>query len=394
MHFEDTDSLIDTCRVGFASQGVAPAVQEAALAHLHRWLSEATFQAYRAQIVALIERHGWATLLDSFYQVLPFGTGGRRGSVGVGPNRYNPWTLGASVQGHAAWLRRARGNGPLRVVIAHDVRRFADLREQLVADVPCPVFGLTSRDFAEIAAEVYAAAGIACWLPPIGQPMSTPELSFAIRHLQADGGLNISASHNPPDDNGGKFYNSAGGQEVPPRDEEMAREVAAVGWVDRMPLDRARHAGLISELPPEVYEAYLESNLGLSRRPEARSARVVFTGLHGTGRRTVAELLRRAGFHVELEPTQAPYDGAFTHVPFRAPNPEVPRSMDAAVTHAEKVGADIVMACDPDADRLGLMVRQSPPDPALADAGRWRFFSGNEIAALVAHYALSTAPAG
>jgi phosphoglucomutase len=383
-----TDVLCAAARAGFARLTVAPAVQDAALENLERWLSEPAFASYRAQIQALIQAERWATLVDSFYQVLPFGTAGRRGTVGVGPNRFNPWTLGASVQGHAAFLRHTRGPGPLTVVLANDVRRFEDLRGQLIPGVASPVMGLSSRDFAEIAAEVYAAADISVYLPADNQPMSTPELSFAIRLLGADGGLNLSASHNPPDDNGGKFYNVKGGQEVPPRDEQMAREVEAVTWVDRMPLDRARAAGMVREIGPEVHEAYIQANLALGRS-SARDARVVFTALHGTGRRTVYALLQRAGFDITLEPTQAEYDGAFTNVPFRVPNPEVPRSMAAAVAQAEHIGADIVLACDPDADRLGLMVREQLPDPGSSDPAPWRFISGNEIAALIAFYALS-----
>lgn len=371
-------------RQAFAGLAVPSHAREAALRHLDRWLSDPVFLAYRPQVMALLEAGRWETLLDSFWQVLPFGTGGRRGTVGVGPNRFNPWTLGASVQGHATWLRRTMGDGPLAVVVTYDVRQFLDLRGQLVAGVPSPVLGMTSRDFAEIAVEVYAAAGIATWLPPVGQYLSTPELSFAIRHLGAQAGLMISASHNPPDDNGGKLYNAQGGQEVPPRDEEMAREVEGVGHIDRMSLDRARAAGLVRELGPEVHEAYIQANLRCSLDPQARGARIVFTGLHGLGRQTVGEVLARAGFDLWLEPTQAEYDGAFPNVPFRAPNPEVPRALDAACAYADQVGADVVMACDPDADRLGLAARH-PAGPG----GSWRVFSGNEIAALACHYVVA-----
>jgi len=375
------DPALAAARAGFSDLSVPQAAREAALANLERWLQDPVFAAYRSQVLALVEGRRWEVLLDSFYQVLPFGTGGRRGSVGVGPNRFNPWTLGASVQGHAAWMRRVMGERPLSVVITYDVRVFRDVRGQLAPEAANPVLGMSSRAFAEIAAEVYAAAGITVHMPPVGAYLSTPELSFAIRHIGADAGLMISASHNPPDDNGGKFYNAQGGQEVPPRDEEMAREVEGVGHIDRMSLDRARSSGLVEEVGPEVHEAYLQTNLGCSLDPQARSVRIVFTGLQGLGRLTVYEILQRAGFTVELEPTQAELDGSFAAVPFRAPNPEVPRSMAAATAHADRVGADIVMACDPDADRLGLMVRH----PAQG-AGSWRFFSGNEIAALATGY--------
>jgi phosphoglucomutase len=389
MTIQPHEALIAAAADGFATLDVPESVRLAALAHLRRWMTEGPFRAYQHQIVALVEHERWAQLLDAFYQVLPFGTGGRRGPVGIGPNRFNPWTLGASVQGHAAYLRKTRGEGPLKVVIACDVRCFGDLRGELIAGVPDPVLGQTSVDFARIAAEVYAGAGIAVVLPPEGQVLSTPELSHAIRHLGADGGLNISASHNHPDDNGGKFYNHTGSQEVPPQDEQMANEVASVSFVDRMSLDRARATGLIQNLDPEVHEAYLEVVLAAARERPAGDLQIVFTALHGTGTRTVLPALQRAGYNVVLEPTQAAPDGAFPNVPFRAPNPEVPHSMNAGVAHAHKLGADLVMACDPDADRLGLMVRQTNSDPTATNPVRWVFLSGNQIAALVAHGVLS-----
>ncbi|MDP6934791.1 MAG: phospho-sugar mutase, partial [Myxococcota bacterium] len=245
----------------------------------------------------MIERGQYARIVDAFHQVLPFGTGGRRGPVGVGPNRFNPWTLGASVQGHVDFLRQTIDRKDRTVVIAYDVRTFHDLRGQLVPSVADPLRGLSSRAFAEIAAEVYAAAGIRIFMPPVGTYMSTPELSFAIRYLSADGGLNISASHNHPDDNGGKFYNASGSQEVPPRDQRLAEAVSRVVQVERMSLDRARSTGIVLDLPEEVHEAYIQTNLACSRRRETNEERsalkVVFTGLHGTGRNTVAVVLSR-----------------------------------------------------------------------------------------------------
>jgi phosphoglucomutase/phosphomannomutase len=302
--------------------------------------------------------------------------------VGVGPNRFNPWTLSASVQGHLSWMKQKRPGEPLHVVLAYDVRRYLDAGKVYPAGVPNPCMGLSSRDFAEIAVGVYAANGVATTLLAPGSTtfVSTPELSFAIRELGADAGLNVSASHNPPDDNGGKFYNRLGGQEVPPDDEAMADEVDRVTEILSMPFAEARERGLVRDYPPAVHDAYVAMNLRTSLRPDARSAHVVFTGLHGTGDTTVAAVLGAAGFRVDIEPTQAPHDGAFPEVPFRTPNPEVRQSMDRAVTLAGQLGADLVMACDPDADRIGLVAR---------DGAGWRFFNGNEIAALVADYRLT-----
>ncbi len=377
----------DEVTAGFAALSVRDEVRVAALANLRRWAEGAAFSAYHPMIRALIAGRRWDLLLDSFYQVLPFGTGGRRGPVGVGPNRYNPWTLAASVQGHAAWLKGRFPGKPLHIVLAYDVRRYRDANGIYPAGVPNPCAGLSSRDFAEIAAGVYAQVGVSTTLLPPGSDtfVSTPELSFAIRHLGADGGLNISASHNPPDDNGGKFYNALGGQEVPPDDETMALEVDKVTEVAWMNFAAARAAGWVRDYAPAVHDAYIAVNLATSLSPE-RGAKVVFTGLHGTGDTTVVEVLRAAGFSVDVEPTQAPHDGSFSEVPFRTPNPEVRASMDRAVALALRLGADLVMACDPDADRIGLCAREGAGG---SDPTAFRFFNGNEIAALVTEFRLT-----
>jgi phosphoglucomutase/phosphomannomutase len=366
-----------------AALGVRPEVHAAAEAALQRWLSEPAFSEWAPLVRALVAAERWNLLIDSFWQVMPFGTGGRRGTVGVGPNRFNPWSLGASVQGHAAYLRKQLGDRPLTVVIAYDVRCFRDASGNFPADVPNPLLGLSSRDFAEIAAGVYAANGVKTVLLAPGDPtfVSTPELSFAIRALGADAGLNISASHNPPDDNGGKFYNALGGQEVPPDDERMAEEVNRVTDIRWMGFSDARSAGWVQDYPAEVHAAYVAKNVATSLLPEARSAHIVFTALHGTGDTSALAVLRAAGFRADLEPTQATHDGAFPEVPFRTPNPEVPQSMDRAVDLARRLGADLVMACDPDADRIGLVAREAD--------GSWRFFSGNEIAALITEHRLT-----
>ena len=388
-----TDERDDPCAdaaVAFAER--APARAAAATRALRTWMTDRTHRVWHPQLRELVSEQRWALLLDCFSRDLPFGTGGLRGTVGPGPNRFNAHTLGTAVQGHVHWLRKRFGDGTLSVVIGYDTRRFADLREQLSADVPSPVAGITSRDFASIAAEIYTAAGIRVVLPPDGDTLSTPELSFSIRALGAQGGLQITASHNHPDDNGAKIYNEAGGQLVPPVDEEVAAEVSAVDFVDRWSLDRGRSAGLVDGLPADIVAAYQRANLATAHAPEARSVKVVFSALHGTGARTLPPILRQAGFSVEIEPTQAEPDGAFPAVPFRAPNPELPSALDAAIRHGDRMGADLVFACDPDADRIGLAVRVQVPDPATPEPASWRVFGGNEIASLVAHHVLGAKP--
>ncbi len=335
-------------------------------------------EPYRPALERLIADGEWDLLTDSFYQVMPFGTGGRRGAVGIGPNRFNPYTFGSSVQGHVAYLRDLFGeDAELTVVVAFDVREFQDLRETYPADVPNPVKGWRSRDFARLAAEVYAANGVTVHLydPEGDRFMSTPELSFAIRELGAHGGLNVSASHNHPDDNGGKFYNVHGGQEVPPHDERMVSIVEQVERYDTIPFAEGIAQGRIELLGPELHRAYVELNLGFARHPEARDLRIVFSNLHGIGDLTAGEILREAGFDVHLVPSQAAHDGSFPGVPFRAPNPEYPSSLDPAVELAGELDADLVLACDPDADRIGGLGRRAD--------GSWRFFTGNELSCLV-----------
>src|SRR5947209_4083825 len=192
---------------GFRSlTAIDPAPKDKALRFLTTWLTAPEFAPYRPQLEWLIRERQWSALVDRFYQILPFGTGGRRGPVGIGPNRMNRWTLGASVQGHCEYLKeRFPGVEPLRVVVAYDVRRFEDKRHSYNPELPNPVLHLSSKDLAHLAAGVYVANGIGIYiLPPESRRyLATPELSFTIRYLDANGGLNISASHNPPEYNGG-----------------------------------------------------------------------------------------------------------------------------------------------------------------------------------------------
>ena len=367
---------------GCAGLQVAESLKQNALRALAYWLTEDALAPYRAQLHWLIDAERWSLLLDGFYRVLPFGTGGRRGPVGIGPNRFNPWTLASSVQGHAVYLQERHPGASLSVVIAYDVRVFQDLRGLYNPDLPNPLLDMTSRDFARLAAGVYAAHGIAVHMLPEDAEtyLSTPELSYTIRALGASAGLNVSASHNHPDDNGGKFYNAQGAQDVPPDDETMANKVADVTRVEALDFAAAKASGLLSPVPPRVHEAYVALNVAQSLQPAARHAKIVFTPLHGTADSTVGTVLRRAGFEVVMVDEQATPDGAFPAVPFRAPNPEVPQAMAMGMALAEKVGADAVLACDPDADRIGVCSRT--PD------GAYRFLTGNEIAILVTHYKL------
>ncbi len=378
--------LLALAAEGFRGVSSDPAATEKALHYLRQWLTQSAFAAYRPQLQWLIEQKQWSGLLDRFYQILPFGTGGRRGPVGIGPNRMNLWTLAASVQGHCEYLReRFPGLAPLRVVLAYDVRRFEDRRRQYHPALPNPVLHLSSRDLAQHAACVYAANGIEAHILPPDSPhyLATPELSFTIRHLGAHGGLNISASHNPPDDNGGKFYDERGGQPVPPEDQVMADLVDQVGEIHSMPWPEAVRSGHVHFLDEGPHRAYIELCRRQSLAPppsKSEDFKIVFTPLHGVGSMTALEALVGLGFRVIPVPEQMTPDGQFPNVT-KTPNPEVPESMDRAAALARQHGADLVLSTDPDADRLGAMI----PTPQ----GEWRFVTGNEIAALLTHYKLS-----
>lgn len=381
-------NLLEQALAGFRTCNADAEILAQAGKYLEQWLTQAEFREYRPQLEWLIGAEQWSALLDRFYQILPFGTGGRRGAVGIGPNRMNRWTLGASVQGHCEYLKeRFPGVAPLKVVVAYDVRQFEDKRRQYNPDLPNPVLHLSSRDLAQHAVCVYAANGVHSYILPENSTryLATPELSFAIRQLQAHGGLNISASHNPPDDNGGKFYDERGAQPIPPDDQIMAELVDQVASIKELSWRDAVRSGKVHFLEEAVHRAYIDvcRKQSLVRAPRADELKIVFTPLHGVGGMTALEVLREQGFRVIPVEEQMTPDGQFPNVT-QSPNPEVPVSMDYAETLAREVKADLVLATDPDADRVGALV---PRGESAKDAP-WRYLNGNEICALLTHFKL------
>ncbi|MCB9687639.1 MAG: phospho-sugar mutase [Alphaproteobacteria bacterium] len=364
------DAVLEQAAAGLDGVAVPAEVRAAALTNLTRWWTEAPYADWRGAIRGLVEAGRFEELCDAFRQVLPFGTGGRRGSVGVGPNRMNPWTVGTSVQGHAAWLRQRFEERTIEVVVAYDVRRFEDARGVYVG-LDIPVRGLSSRDLAELAARVYAANGIVVHLLPrdSGAWMSTPELSFTIRSLGALGGLNLSASHNPPDDNGVKVYDEHGGQLCPPLDEELLSVVSGIEQARELSWEAAVATGLVRFLGPEHHQAYVAAVASVAPAGP-REIRLLYTPLHGTG--VVHEVLAAAGFECRLHEPQAVADGAFPTVPGGVANPENPKAMAHALAAAGD--AELVFGTDPDADRIGCEVLHR---------GRFVHLTGNDIAALV-----------
>jgi phosphoglucomutase/phosphomannomutase len=386
--WEQISKLLETEFTALSPNGQ---LVDKALSLLRQWLFDASFEAQASAVRAHINSGKYALLLDSFYQLVPFGTGGRRGRVGYGPNRINQATVALSVQGHCNYLRQTFPNDALTVVVAYDTRVFRDISKtyEFLGD-DHPVLGLTSRALARQACEIYAGNGISAFVPDLTVEtscLSTPELSFAIRHLKAAGGINVSASHNHPDDNGFKFYNREGAQDIPPVDQFLTSFMDNVEVVNRLTFAEGLDRGVIQVLPPEVHHAYLATNLKLtSKHAPASAAPIIYTPLSGTGDSTVGDVLRAAGYAVQLFKPQSNFDGTFSSVPFRLPNPEVPEAARPALAEADKQGAWLVLSTDPDADRVGVY--------AKAGDGDWRYLTGNDIASILAYYLVLDAELG
>lgn len=371
-------TLLDQAKQGFATLKVNPTYQHQALAFLEQWLSDDQFADFVPQIEHLIQAKHWDYLLDSFYQVIPFGTGGRRGEVGIGPNRINQWTIQASAQGHSQYLLQHYGDQAKErgVVFAYDVRQFTG-NAYFNPNLPNPVLNLDSQGLARVAAEVYAANGIKVYT--FDGVRTTPELSFAIRHLQAVAGDVFSASHNPPSHNGKKVYDEFGGQLIPPADEALVKEVTQqVSLIHSLPYDQAVEQGLIITIDQQVDQAYIQAATTVSLS-SARDIKIVYTPMHGCGSTSVSKALTSLGFIVDSDPQTSNPSGRFENVTFNIPNPEVIQSFDTTLAYAKQKQADIILNSDPDADRIGIMVHHQ---------GQWQFVNGNEIAAILTAYVI------
>ena len=375
----DADALLKKAAEGFGTLSVSKKYIESAVHWLKIWLTDETFNDYVPQIRHLIETDEWEFLLDSFYQIIPFGTGGRRGLVGIGPNRINPWTIQSSAQGHSQYLikqfgEQARQRG---VVLTFDVRKFTQ-QGIYSAELPNPIMDLDGLQLAQAAASVYAANGIKIYV--FDTPRTTPELSFAIRHLNAVSGDMFSASHNLPTDNGKKVYDQYGGQLIPPDDQSLVEEVTGnVDEIKTLDIEEAKKKGLIEFLGEQLDNDYFKAVSQVSLSKE-RDIRIVFSPMHGTGLSSVYPILKELGFDISLDPQTSNPSGAFENVTFNIPNPEVIESYHISQPYADKVEADILISTDPDADRIGVMAKHK---------GEWHFLTGNEIGSILANYAIS-----
>lgn len=333
------------------------------------WLDDPSIdEATKEELRALASNP--AELEDRFYRDLEFGTGGLRGVIGAGSNRMNRYTVGRATQGLAQYLLKVHGNqeGRPSVVIAHDSRHF-------------------SPEFALEAALVLAGNGIEAKLFPSLRP--TPQLSFTVRHVGATGGIVITASHNPPEYNGYKVYNANGGQLVPHEAEQVINNIKGLTsfeQVQRLTKEEAEAKGLLVWLGEAEDEAFFNTVAGVSLNPEllasgaAKDVVVVFTPLHGTGNIPVRRVLDKLGFtQVHIVKEQEQPDAEFSTV--KSPNPEEREAFKLAIELGEQVGADILIGTDPDADRMGAVVKNA--------AGEYEVLTGNQSGAILVHYILS-----
>jgi len=323
-----------------------------------RWLEEDPDPDTRAELAALIDARDLVALRDRFGARLQFGTAGLRGELGAGPNRMNRVIVRRAAAGLARYLLdRVPGAAEAGVVIGCDARHKSDV-------------------FAEDSAAVLAGAGVRALLLPTRLP--TPLLAFAIRHLGCAAGVMVTASHNPPADNGYKVYLGDGAQIVPPADADISTEIDSVGPLATVPM-ATLDSPLVTRVGTEIVDAFQDAEVGLSLVPSARDVSVVYTAMHGVGRDQAVGVWKRAGFPpMHVVAAQADPDPDFPTVAF--PNPEEPGALDLALADAARVHPDVLIANDPDADRLGAAI----PD----GVGGYRPLRGDEIGVLLADHVL------
>jgi len=332
------------------------------IAKAEEWLNGPYDQETKAGVKRMMEAEDKSELVESFYRDLEFGTGGLRGIMGVGSNRMNIYTVGAATQGLCNYLNREfKQREQISVVVGHDCRN-------------------NSRLFAETVANIFSANGIKVYLFEDLRP--TPEISYAIRRLGCQSGVIITASHNPKEYNGYKAYWEDGAQIVAPHDVNIIKEVNKIKSPAEVKFEPRKE--LIQIIGEGVDAMYLEQVRTVSLTPEAikqhPDIKIVYTPIHGTGITLIPRCLKEMGFsNVTLVDEQAVISGDFPTVV--SPNPEEPAALDMAIRKAREIDADIVMASDPDADRMGIAVKN--------DKGEWTLITGNQTAMMFTHYILT-----
>lgn len=327
---------------------------------IDQWLSNGYDQSTKDQIQKLLDEKQEDELVDSFYKDLEFGTGGLRGIMGVGSNRMNKYTIGTATQGLSNYLIKSFPNQELSAVIAYDSRN-------------------NSRFFAETTAAVFSANGIKVYL--FSELRPTPQLSFAIRHLNAQTGVVITASHNPKEYNGYKAYWNDGAQVIAPHDKNIIDEVQAISDIAQVNFDK--NSDLIIELDEKMDTVYLDMIHSLSVSPESiqnqSDLNIVFSPIHGTGITLVPDVLKKFGFNnVNVVKEQSEPNGNFPTVVY--PNPEEKEAMTLALQQAKNTNADLVLATDPDSDRVGIAVKNLDNE--------FQLLNGNQTGSLLMYYML------
>ncbi|HEY0898705.1 MAG TPA: phospho-sugar mutase, partial [Sphingobacteriaceae bacterium] len=338
-------------------QELEPAISQ----KINVWLEGHYDQETKAKIQELLDQKNVTELTDSFYRDLEFGTGGLRGIMGPGSNRINKYTVGAATQGLSNYLKKAYPNEQIKVAVAHDSRNNSDY-------------------FARITAEVFSANGIYVYFFKELRP--TPELSFAIRQLGCRGGVMLTASHNPKEYNGYKAYGADGGQFVSPADKAVMAEVADIHSVNE--INFTANESNIETIGEEIDNLYLEKIAELSVSRDAiqrqKDLKIVYSPIHGTGITLVPKALEKFGFtNVTLVEEQIKPDGNFPTVVY--PNPEEKEAMTLALEKAKAIDADLVLATDPDADRVGIAVKNN--------RGEFVLLNGNQTGSLLVNYILT-----
>jgi phosphoglucomutase/phosphomannomutase len=333
--------------------------------NIQRWLTDASYAAYAPQVAEHVRQEKWRELDDAFWTVIPFGTGGRRGAMyPIGTNAINDRTIGESAQGLADYVKSQGAGGALSCAIAYDTRH-------------------RSEHFAKLCAGVMAAAGFTVYY--LNGHRSTPALSFAVRYKKCSCGIMVTASHNPPSDNAVKVYWSTGGQLLPPHDKGVIDRVMSVNQIAVRPFSEAVVEGSIVLCQEEIDEAFISAVVRQGFRGP-RTLKILYSPLHGVGATAVNPALAADGFDdVETFGPHAEPDGDFPNVPGHVSNPENPAVFDAIIEDARENRADVILATDPDCDRLGCAAPLT-----TAKNAAWRTFTGNQIGALLAEYVLES----
>jgi phosphoglucomutase len=336
-------------------------LEPSTLATINEWLNGNYDQTTKDEIQSLIDSESATELTDSFYRSLEFGTGGLRGIMGAGSNRINKYTIGTATQGLANYLLNKYPGEKVKVAIAHDSRNNSDY-------------------FAGITADVFSANGIHVYFFKALRP--TPELSFAIRELGCRSGVMLTASHNPKEYNGYKAYGADGGQFTSPDDTMVMDEVAKIKSIDEVKFDR--NDSLVELIGEEIDQLYLDKITALSVSPEAiqrqKDLKIVYSPIHGTGITLVPQALAQFGFtNLTLVEEQSTPDGNFPTVVY--PNPEEKEALTLALKKAQDIDADLVLATDPDADRVGIAVKNND--------GEFVLLNGNQTGSLLINYLLT-----